>query len=82
MMFRKGGWESDEIVKQVSLREAVEKLACKERLGKWQYRSSTQAIKESLMFPLRVTEELLIWPEMSARQRRWQKRGKDANIHG
>lgn len=41
------------------------------RLGKWKYKSSTQAINESVMFPLKVTKELVHWPEMSARQRKW-----------
>ncbi|KAH0453336.1 hypothetical protein IEQ34_017660 [Dendrobium chrysotoxum] len=75
MMFPKGGWESDETVKQAASREALEEAGVQgnveRRLGKWKYKSSTQAINESVMFPLKVTEELVHWPEMSARERKW-----------
>lgn len=75
MMFPKGGWETDETVKQAASREAFEEAGVQgnveRRLGNWKYISSTQAINEGTMFPLRVTEELVHWPEMSARHRRW-----------
>ncbi|KAG0485326.1 hypothetical protein HPP92_009405 [Vanilla planifolia] len=75
MMFPKGGWESDETVKQAASREALEEAGVQgnleHRLGKWKYKSSTQAINEGIMFPLKVTEELVHWPEMSVRHRRW-----------
>ncbi|KAK8971166.1 hypothetical protein KSP40_PGU020635 [Platanthera guangdongensis] len=41
------------------------------KLGNWKYTSSTQAVNEGIMFPLKVVEELIHWPEMSARNRRW-----------
>ncbi|KAG0469885.1 hypothetical protein HPP92_016585 [Vanilla planifolia] len=75
MMFPKGGWESDETIKQAAAREALEEAGVQgnveRRLGKWKYKSSIQAMNEGFMFPLNVTEELVHWPEMSARQRRW-----------
>lgn len=75
MMFPKGGWESDETVKQAASREAFEEAGIRgnveRKLGNWKYISSTQAVNEGIMFPLKVTEELNHWPEMSARNRRW-----------
>ncbi|PKA53553.1 Nudix hydrolase 17, mitochondrial [Apostasia shenzhenica] len=76
MMFPKGGWESDETIKQAASREALEEAGVQgnveRRLGRWSYKSRTHsAINEGIMFPLNVTEELDNWPEMSVRQRRW-----------
>lgn len=42
------------------------------KLGKWRYKSkSHDAFYEGIMFPLNVTEELVRWPEMDVRERRW-----------
>ncbi|KAH0460552.1 hypothetical protein IEQ34_011215 [Dendrobium chrysotoxum] len=75
MMFPKGGWESDETIKQAASREALEEAGVQgnveRRLGTWKYRTSLQAINEGVMFPLNVTDELLHWPEMSVRKRSW-----------
>lgn len=76
MMFPKGGWENDETIKQAASREALEEAGVQgnigRRLGKWRYASKTQhAIHEGIMFPLNVTEELVLWPEMGVRERRW-----------
>ncbi|KAH0452643.1 hypothetical protein IEQ34_019942 [Dendrobium chrysotoxum] len=76
MMFPKGGWESDETLKQAAYREALEEAGVQGnlelRLGKWRHKSGAHSVvKESVMFPLHVTEELLHWPEMGVRQRRW-----------
>ncbi|KAK8967329.1 hypothetical protein KSP40_PGU001403 [Platanthera guangdongensis] len=75
MMFPKGGWESDETIKQAACREALEEAGVQgeleRRLGQWKYTSSIQTVNEGILFPLNVTEELLHWPEMSVRQRRW-----------
>ncbi|KAK8921497.1 hypothetical protein KSP39_PZI020598 [Platanthera zijinensis] len=75
MMFPKGGWESDETAKQAASREAFEESGVRgnveRKLGNWKYTSSTQAVNEGIMFPLKVVEELIHWPEMSARNRRW-----------
>ncbi|XP_020585252.1 nudix hydrolase 17, mitochondrial-like [Phalaenopsis equestris] len=75
MMFPKGGWESDETIKQAASREALEEAGVQgnveRRLGMWKYSTRLQTINEGVMFPLNVTEELIKWPEMGARKRRW-----------
>ncbi|KAJ0988642.1 hypothetical protein J5N97_006998 [Dioscorea zingiberensis] len=76
MMFPKGGWESDENIKQAALREAMEEAGVQGdiegKLGEWRYKSKSQdIIHEGIMFPLNVTEELVRWPEMDVRKRRW-----------
>ncbi|KAK8930478.1 hypothetical protein KSP39_PZI016875 [Platanthera zijinensis] len=81
MMFPKGGWESDETIKQAASREALEEAGVQgnlERmLGKWRYESGAQsAVNESVVFPMTVTEELLHWPEMAVRHRRWVSVGE------
>ncbi|KAJ0974936.1 hypothetical protein J5N97_016901 [Dioscorea zingiberensis] len=76
MMFPKGGWEKDETIKQAASREALEEAGVQgkieRKLGKWRYKSkSHDAFYEGIMFPLNVTEELVRWPEMDVRERRW-----------
>ncbi|CAA6664788.1 unnamed protein product [Spirodela intermedia] len=77
ILFPKGGWESDESEIDAVLREAMEEAGVQgksrlERLGTWNYKSKTQDLyKRGDMFPLNVTEELLQWPEMESRQRKW-----------
>ena len=47
-------------------------MKLQERLGKWAFKSKTDdCCKVGYMFPMRVTEELHEWPEISSRQRRW-----------
>lgn len=76
MFAQQGGWESDESIKQAASREALEEAGVQGkiegRLGRWRYPSKTQhADNEGIMFPLKVTEELVHWPEMDVRERRW-----------
>uniref|UniRef100_A0A1D1YAC2 Nudix hydrolase 17, mitochondrial n=1 Tax=Anthurium amnicola TaxID=1678845 RepID=A0A1D1YAC2_9ARAE len=76
ILFPKGGWESDESIKDAARREAMEEAGVEgnvERvLGKWRYKSKTQdSYKLGYMFPMNVTEELIHWPEMENRKRRW-----------
>ncbi|KAJ0987237.1 hypothetical protein J5N97_005593 [Dioscorea zingiberensis] len=76
MMFPKGGWELDETLKQAALREAMEEAGVvgtvEFNLGKWTYKSKRSDIShEGFMFALNVTEELLQWPEMNSRKRKW-----------
>lgn len=41
-------------------------------LGKWLYRSKrNNNFHEGFMFGLNVTKELLQWPEMDTRKRKW-----------
>ncbi|KAG0490966.1 hypothetical protein HPP92_007829 [Vanilla planifolia] len=76
MMFPKGGWESDETMKQAASREALEEAGVQghleSNLGRWMYKSNRYNVfYEGIMFPLNVTEELAYWPEMEVRKRRW-----------
>ncbi|XP_010926116.1 nudix hydrolase 17, mitochondrial [Elaeis guineensis] len=76
MMFPKGGWETDETIKQAASREAMEEAGVQgnieRKLGRWKYKSKTyDAFYEGIMFPLNVTEVLVDWPEMDVRARRW-----------
>ncbi|OAY67527.1 Nudix hydrolase 18, mitochondrial, partial [Ananas comosus] len=84
VMFPKGGWETDETKKQAALREALEEAGVqgnveassrtltRRRLGKWKYKSRRHdSLHEGIMFPMNVTEELVQWPEMDVRERRW-----------
>ncbi|PKA57844.1 Nudix hydrolase 18, mitochondrial [Apostasia shenzhenica] len=76
MMFPKGGWESDETIKQAASREALEEAGVQghieSNLGRWMYKSNRNNVfYEGTMFPLNVTEELACWPEMEVRKRRW-----------
>jgi diphosphoinositol-polyphosphate diphosphatase len=76
VMFPKGGWELDESIEEAARREALEEAGVRGEtgasLGSWYYRSRRyDATYEGLMFPLRVTDELEHWPEMSGRGRTW-----------
>ncbi|KAJ3675639.1 hypothetical protein LUZ60_004681 [Juncus effusus] len=76
MMFPKGGWETDETIKQAASREALEEAGVQgkleRRLGKWSYKSKSHGIfYDGILFPLIVTDELTRWPEMQARKRTW-----------
>ncbi|XP_042440309.1 nudix hydrolase 17, mitochondrial-like [Zingiber officinale] len=76
-MFPKGGWETDETIKQAVSREAMEEAGVQGtiqgRIGTWVYKSRThEAHYQAIMFPMKVTEELAHqWPEMHQRQRAW-----------
>ncbi|XP_019436731.1 PREDICTED: nudix hydrolase 18, mitochondrial-like [Lupinus angustifolius] len=76
MQFPKGGWEIDESMEQAALRETIEEAGVvgnvESKLGKWVYKSKSQAIMhEGYMFPLLVNKQLDNWPEMNFRKRRW-----------
>ncbi|KAJ6936043.1 nudix hydrolase 18 [Populus alba x Populus x berolinensis] len=76
MLFPKGGWESDETIKQGALRETYEEAGVKgvlePQLGEWTFQSRTHGTDyEGYMFPLRVKEELDFWPEKTNRLRKW-----------
>ncbi|KAM0952760.1 putative hydrolase [Dioscorea sansibarensis] len=78
MMFPKGGWEIDESMTQAAFREAMEEagvigtIECD--LGTWLYKSKhNKSFHEGFMFGLNVSEELLQWPEMETRKRKWVK---------
>ncbi|URD74816.1 Nudix hydrolase [Musa troglodytarum] len=76
LLFPKGGWETDETIKEAASREALEEAGVQgnveRKLGRWRYKSRTyDAYYEGTMFPLNVTEELGDWPEMHVRQRKW-----------
>ncbi|PIN10474.1 Diadenosine and diphosphoinositol polyphosphate phosphohydrolase [Handroanthus impetiginosus] len=76
MMFPKGGWELDENIQVAASRETLEEAGVVgtlgEKLGKWIFKSKSQEkFHEGFMFPLRVTEELDVWPEKDVRQRIW-----------
>lgn len=44
-------------------------------LGKWGYESKRHDIfHEAFMFSLKVTEELVQWPEMVSRNRKWVRK--------
>ncbi|KAM0949104.1 putative hydrolase [Dioscorea sansibarensis] len=76
MMFPKGGWELGETMKEGACREVVEEAGVQGDveylLGKWGYKSKRHDIfHEAFMFSLKVTEELVQWPEMVSRNRKW-----------
>ncbi|KAG8072282.1 hypothetical protein GUJ93_ZPchr0006g44145 [Zizania palustris] len=76
MMFPKGGWELDESMDEAARREALEEAGVRGEtevmLGCWYYKSRRyEQTYEGIMFPLRVTDELLQWPEMFSRKRTW-----------
>ncbi|XP_078444788.1 nudix hydrolase 18, mitochondrial-like [Wolffia australiana] len=76
ILFPKGGWETDESQKEAVRREAMEEAGVEgdveNLLGKWRYKSKSQDMyKVGFMFPLNVTDELLQWPEMQTRRRKW-----------
>ncbi|XP_044436171.1 nudix hydrolase 21, chloroplastic [Triticum aestivum] len=76
VLFPKGGWELDESMDEAARREALEEAGVRGEtgpsLGRWCYQSrSYEATYEGYMFPLRVTDELERWPEMSGRGRTW-----------
>ncbi|TXG69887.1 hypothetical protein EZV62_004822 [Acer yangbiense] len=76
MLFPKGGWETDESIIEAASRETLEEagvigtVECE--LGKWNFKSkSHDTYYEGYMFPLRVQEQLDIWPEKNVRERVW-----------
>lgn len=76
MLFPKGGWETDESKIEAASRETMEEagvigtVECE--LGKWNFKSkSHDTYYEGYMFPLRVQEQLDIWPEKNVRERVW-----------
>ncbi|GFY90751.1 nudix hydrolase homolog 21 [Actinidia rufa] len=72
MLFPKGGWETDESLKQAALRETEEEAGVLGKLenilGIWHFQSKSQ---DAYMFPLLVTKQLEYWPEKAFRQRTW-----------
>ncbi|BAF09952.1 nudix hydrolase 21, chloroplastic [Oryza sativa Japonica Group] len=89
MMFPKGGWELDESMDEAARREALEEAGVRgdteTSLGCWYYKSRRyDTTYEGFMFPLRVTDELLQWPEMSSRKRTWAtvQQAMDGCQHG
>ncbi|KAL8172192.1 hypothetical protein V2J09_023996 [Rumex salicifolius] len=82
LVFPKGGWENDETVEQAAVREALEEAGVRgdlmASLGEYDFKSKTlqgkscpQGLCKAEMFALHVKEELLTWPEQSARERTW-----------
>ncbi|KAI7731132.1 hypothetical protein M8C21_001228 [Ambrosia artemisiifolia] len=76
MLFPKGGWESDETMKEAALRESMEEAGVfgtiEHVLGKWHFKSKrNDTLYEGYMFPLLVEEQLDLWPEKNIRQRHW-----------
>nr|GEW65755.1 NUDIX hydrolase 17, mitochondrial-like [Tanacetum cinerariifolium] len=76
MLFPKGGWESDESIKEAALRESVEEAGVygivEGELGKWSFKSKgNDGYYEGHMFPLLVNEQLEYWPEQDIRRRVW-----------
>ncbi|KAK9074882.1 hypothetical protein SSX86_003201 [Deinandra increscens subsp. villosa] len=76
MLFPKGGWESDESIKEAALRESMEEAGVfgtiERILGEWHFKSKTNdSLYEGYMFPLLVKEQLDFWPEKDIRQRVW-----------
>lgn len=76
MLFPKGGWESDETIKEAALRESVEEAGVfgtvEGVLGKWWFKSKgNDGYYQGYMFPLLVQEQLEFWPEKDIRQRVW-----------
>ncbi|KAJ0981286.1 hypothetical protein J5N97_009541 [Dioscorea zingiberensis] len=76
MMFPKGGWEVDETMEEAACREVMEEAGVQGdvecMLGRWGYKSKRHDIfHEAFMFALNVTEELVQWPEMVSRNRKW-----------
>lgn len=76
MLFPKGGWETDESIKEAALRETVEEAGVRGKvesmLGRWIFKSKgNDSFYEGFMFPLLVKEQLDSWPEKEIRQRVW-----------
>ncbi|KAK9272327.1 hypothetical protein L1049_002698 [Liquidambar formosana] len=76
MSFPKGGWESDESIKEAALRECIEEAGVQGivqcELGKWRFKSRSKGTyNEGYMFPLLVNKQLDLWPEKDVRQRIW-----------
>ncbi|XP_071722851.1 nudix hydrolase 13, mitochondrial-like [Rutidosis leptorrhynchoides] len=83
LVFPKGGWETDETVREAACREALEEagvrgILSESPLGMWEFRSKSRENSSSLkggcrgyMFALKVTEELDSWPEQSTYCRKW-----------
>uniref|UniRef100_A0A5B7AUX9 Nudix hydrolase domain-containing protein n=1 Tax=Davidia involucrata TaxID=16924 RepID=A0A5B7AUX9_DAVIN len=90
MLFPKGGWESDESIKEAAMRETMEEAGVSGvigecALGKWIFKSKSHDTSyEGYMFPLLVKEQLEFWPEKDIRQRKWMSvsEAKEVCQHG
>ncbi|XP_071702136.1 nudix hydrolase 17, mitochondrial-like [Rutidosis leptorrhynchoides] len=76
MLFPKGGWDSDETIKEAALRETIEEAGVfgtvEVILGQWLFKSKgNDTYYEGYMFPLLVKGQLDLWPEKDIRQRVW-----------
>ncbi|KAK3043209.1 hypothetical protein RJ639_001642 [Escallonia herrerae] len=80
--FPMGGWENDETVEEVAVREAWDEAGVQgdlmHFLGNYSFKSKTiqdefspEGLCKAAMFALSVKEELECWPEQSLRQRSW-----------
>ncbi|XP_071693546.1 nudix hydrolase 17, mitochondrial-like [Rutidosis leptorrhynchoides] len=76
MLFPKGGWETDETIKEAALRECIEEAgvygSVEGVLGKWCFKSKgNDGYYDGYMFPLLVEKQLDLWPEKDIRSRDW-----------
>lgn len=88
LMFPKGGWETDESMKDAARRETIEEAGVDgivgSKLGKWSFMSKSQGTcHDGHMFALLVTRQLDDWPEQNVRQRVWMSinEAKEVCVH-